>query len=151
MQFFLLEAGDLEVGVEPTADGGAHATDGGKLYESLIEDFRAIPKITNDSGYDNYAVINVSPSVVPNPYVPTFRIFVYNVTGGDESMGWMTKKRNHGHRRGKDGNKESECKKPEYSDTWKCRLKEPWYSDGDAPSRKNKKWTPIGYAQVRGK
>jgi endopolyphosphatase len=121
-----------------------------------VEDFGAIPNITNESGYDNYTIINVTPSVIPNPYVPSFRIFAYNNTGVEVTKKEKKKKkkkkkgsnRKHGHRHGH-GDKESECKKSVYKDTWRCRLKEGWHSSSDAPSRRNVQWSPLGYAQVR--
>lgn len=52
------------------------------LYGTLLRNFthmRKIPESKLDHG--NYAVVNVAPSVVPNPYLPSFRIFAYNISG----------------------------------------------------------------------
>jgi endopolyphosphatase len=69
---------------------------------------------------DDYAVVNVAPSVVPNPYLPSFRIYSYNTTGGTERPSEQEKRR-HGHRRGSDGNNAT-CKSDKYADTWRCHL-----------------------------
>lgn len=142
---------DNETGIEPNP--GVYID----LYATLLTEFAALPKRSEDVELDNYAVINVSPPLVPNPYKPTFRIFSYNVSAPDLSVDRVAskkmkmtvgKKRKHGHRRGKHGNKESQCKLEPYRTSWKCHLNESWYSDPDSPSRTNKQWTPLGYAQV---
>lgn len=97
---------------------------------------------------DGLAVINVAPSVVPNPFVPGFRIFSYNVSS--EALMKQRGKRDHGHRRGRRGDKDRHCKEEPYSRSWKCHLDQPWHSDTDAPSRSNQAFTPLGYAQVGG-
>ncbi|KAI5825266.1 hypothetical protein K523DRAFT_375771 [Schizophyllum commune Tattone D] len=51
------------------------------LWETLVNDFGEMTKDKLD--LDEYAVVNVGPSVVPNPYVPTFRVYAYNVTGAE--------------------------------------------------------------------
>jgi len=94
---------------------------------------------------DDYAVVNVGPSVVPNPYLPSFRIYSYNTTGGKGASG--QEKRRHGHRRGSDGNNAT-CQSDKYADTWRCHLNREWHSDAKSPSRSNRQWTPLGYAQV---
>ncbi|KAJ6599058.1 endopolyphosphatase [Mycena vulgaris] len=133
--FFLLEAGDLAL-IEPAKS--AHQED---LFETLIADFAAIPK-AKDINLDNYAVINVSPSVVPT-YLPSFRVYSYNVTGAPTNrLG-----RKHGHHRGDRKDKAAQCKLDAYRETWRCQLNESWHSDADAPSRRNQLWTPLGYAQ----
>ncbi|KAJ7498910.1 hypothetical protein FB451DRAFT_1014537, partial [Mycena latifolia] len=135
-QFFFLEANDLELIEPPTVKNN----DG--LFETLLADFAAMPKAKNVN-LDNYAVINVSPSVVPNPYLPSFRVFSYNVTGAPTNrLG-----RKHGHHRGDGKDKATQCKLDAYRETWKCQLNESWHSDPDAPSRSNQLWTPLGYAQ----
>jgi len=149
---------DLEPG--PGLNRLQATSDHKELYDILLDDFRAIPGISNTSQYDKYAIVNVSPSVVPNPYLPTFRIFSYNITGADGSRasnggddrpkGKKGTKRKHGHHRdGNRGDKESECRKAPYQDSWKCRLNQPWHSDPEAASRTNTLWSPLGYAQVR--
>ncbi|TFY59676.1 hypothetical protein EVJ58_g5625 [Rhodofomes roseus] len=51
------------------------------LYNTLLKTFDDLPKPKHNGSYDDYGVVNVSPSVVPNPYLPSFRIFTYNTTG----------------------------------------------------------------------
>jgi len=58
-----------------------------------------------------------------------------------------TGKRKHGHHRGNHGSKDAQCRKKEHQNTWKCFLNETWHSDPGSPSRSNKQWTPLGYAQ----
>ncbi len=151
-QFFLLEAGDLEFPSKSdlTPDKvTSEAHDG--LYDSLINDFGDLPQ-KGKTDHDNYGVVNISPSVVPNPYLPSFRIYTYNITHVGDMANMKKKKkssnRKHGHRRG-DGDKAEMCKKKRYKNSWRCKLDEPWYSDPDAPSRVNTLWSPLGYAQVR--
>jgi len=113
------------------------------LFETLIQEFSTLPKSAKDTKYEDYAVVNVGPSVVPNPYIPTFRIFSYNITGVNVESWNKEMKRNHGHNRGHEGNK-TQCKS---EDTWRCHLDHPWHSDPGAPCRSNKRLTPLGYAQ----
>jgi len=147
--FFLLEAEDLQFpsqsDLTPADSVVSEANNG--LYDSLVNDFGDLPK-KGKTDYSNYGVVNVAPSVVPNPYLPSFRIYTYNITQARSETNLKKKKskRKHGHRRG-DGNKEELCKKKKYKNSWRCRLDEPWYSDPDAPSRVNTLWSPLGYAQ----
>ncbi|TRM67571.1 Metallo-dependent phosphatase-like protein [Schizophyllum amplum] len=53
------------------------------LWETLVDDFGELPGEKKVTDLDEYAVVNVGPSVVPNPYVPTFRVYAYNVTGAE--------------------------------------------------------------------
>ena len=151
-QFFLLEAGDLNFPSKAdltSADkvmSEAHAN--ARLYDSLISDFGDLPK-KGKTDHDNYGVVNISPSVIPNPYLPSFRIYTYNITHAGENSYMKKKKRKHGHRRGK-GNKAELCKKKAYKNSWRCKLDKPWHSDPEAPSRINTLWSPLGYAQVCG-
>ena len=149
LQFFFLESGDL--GIYPEAysrgrkdEAPTPANEGG-LYKTLIEEFSALPKSPEMT---DYAVVNVAPSVVPNPYVPAFRIFSYNITDTRGDYRTKNSKRKHGHPRGDKGNKTVHCDSEEYQDTWRCHLDRPWFSDPDSPSRKNQQWSPLGYAQV---
>lgn len=150
LQFFFLESGDLNIYPEADSKGGEGeaptlANEGG-LYQTLIKEFSALPKLPKMT---DYAVVNVAPSVVPNPYLPAFRIFSYNITDARRDYRPTTKlKRKHGHRRGDKGNKTVHCKTKEYQDTWRCHLDRPWFSDPDSPSRSNQQWSPLGYAQV---
>ena len=128
------------------------------LADTLMQDFSELPKKAK-TDLDEYAVINVGPSVVPNPYLPSFRVFAYNITeaGSVNAMKEKDKKkkkkkkkdskRNHGHRH---SGKESEvdCSKKENKAKWACRPKKPQHAREDSPSRTNMLWTPLGYAQV---
>ncbi|KAL1702321.1 Metallo-dependent phosphatase-like protein [Schizophyllum commune] len=145
--FFFIEEGDLdpilEDGVrEMNAEG--EVTKGDDLWETLVDDFGEMTKDKLD--LDEYAVVNVGPSVVPNPYVPTFRVYAYNVTGAEDAV-FRTSKRKHGHRRGAHGKRKQLCKEEKYQKLWTCHLQQPWHSDPSAPSRRNTLWTPLGYAQ----
>jgi endopolyphosphatase len=152
-----MEADDLELYTDTTLSGNKG------LYEGIIDNFESLPKTKKKFNLDNYGVITVSPSVVPNPYLPTFRIFTYNITGANSAMAHATmppsdkrvrmlKDRVPKHPRGggkKAGDKKKLCKEKEHKDSWKCKLHEPWHSDDEAPSRRNTLWSPLGYAQVR--
>lgn len=123
------------------------------LAEILMKDFSELPS-AKKVDLDEYAVINVSPSVVPNPYLPSFRVFSYNITGApatrqDEVVAEKIKesKRKHGHRH-PNKDKNIDCSKKEYRDTWACRPEKPYHASEDSPSRRNQLWTPLGYAQV---
>lgn len=53
-----------------------------ELYKSLLKDFNHISKKSSKKlDYDALTVVNVGPSVVPNPYLPSFRIYAYNLSG----------------------------------------------------------------------
>ncbi|TFK75900.1 endopolyphosphatase [Pluteus cervinus] len=145
--FFFLEAIDLDIFPEEEDETNSEAKE--ELYQTLLGEFSALPRANKNHTLDEYAVVNVSPPVVPNPYLPTFRIFSYNVTGFDGASGVTVqgKKRQHGHRRGNSGDKEVHCKTERYQDSWKCHLNETWHSDPKSPSRTNTLWSPLGYAQ----
>ncbi|KAI0750846.1 Metallo-dependent phosphatase-like protein [Daedaleopsis nitida] len=117
-----------------------------ELYRLLLEEFGDLPKAQN-LDLDNYGVVNVSPSVVPQ-YLPSFRIFVYNHTGvqyepGD--LGGVDEQ--PGRSRSMKDTVGALCADPEYENTWRCQLTKPWHSSPRAPSRTNTLWTPLGYAQ----
>lgn len=164
--FFFLESIDLDIIPDEYRESLAvqkkeiHATGNDlALYDTLLAEFSALPtpKRTN---LDEYAVVNVAPSVVPN-YRPSFRIYSYNVTetgahdepattldgGRKKPAPKKPPKRHHGRRRGDKGAKDKHCKEEEYNKSWKCHLDEPWNSDEESPSRRNQFWTPLGYAQ----
>ncbi|TFK43522.1 endopolyphosphatase [Crucibulum laeve] len=150
--FFFIEASDLQI---VTGDEEKPASHTG-LFETLLQDFEALPG-SKKADLDEYGVINVAPAVVPNPYLPSFRIFSYNVSATDGRVTADAKKkkdkkkkpkRKHGHRRGKRGDKSTHCKLDEYRNSWLCHLSnEAWNSDANAPSRANQRWTPLGFAQ----
>ena len=118
-----------------------------ELYRLLVEEFSDLPKVEN-LDHDNYAVVNVAPSVVPT-YLPSFRIFVYNHTGEAYDPGHLGVDAQPGRSRSMKDVAGALCDDPEYADTWRCHLTEPWHSDPRSPSRTNALWTPLGYAQVR--
>jgi len=150
--FYFIEADDLELWSDLKSAGNKG------LFEGIMDNFSNIPK-TRKTNLDNYAVINVSPSVVPNPYLPSFRIFAYNITDGagfaaqhdnspsDERVRAFKDRVPKHPRGGKAGNKNKLCKEKEHKNSWKCRLREPWHTDEEAPCRKNTLWSPLGYAQ----
>ncbi|EPQ59245.1 hypothetical protein GLOTRDRAFT_98318 [Gloeophyllum trabeum ATCC 11539] len=148
--FTLIEARDLEIPAEDV-QGSANRSSPisvlkkkNRLYKELIEDFSDLPK-SKKIDYDEYAVVNISPSVVPNPYLPSFRIFTYNITGGPKK--YLDSQRK-GHYRGPTMDRKKACRKGSaYQDTWWCQPHKPWHSDADAPSRTNALWAPLGYAQ----
>ncbi|KDR83732.1 hypothetical protein GALMADRAFT_219563 [Galerina marginata CBS 339.88] len=151
--FFFMEAADLGIfpDKEDLQDGAVSTLGDGGLFETLVGNWGALPKSPKLA---DYAVVNVGPSVVPNPYLPTFRIFSYNVSAaGDLALKKPKKqpkkpsKRKPGHPRGDGGNKTVHCKSEKYRDTWRCHLDQPWHSDSSSPSRSNQRWTPLGYAQ----
>ncbi|KAG6919426.1 hypothetical protein DXG01_006309 [Tephrocybe rancida] len=145
--FSFLEAIDLEF-TKDEAELRAQSDLRGSttLYTTLLQEFAALPTDPKKMDYAEYAVVNTAPPIVPNPYLPSFRIFSYNVTGA-ESRPKASKDRKHGHRRGDRGDKAVYCKVKKNRETWKCFLNETWYSDPESPSRTNKLWTPLGYAQ----
>lgn len=144
VEFSFLEAIDLQFVPE---DDKKPVEMRKELYETLLQEYSALPTKLKDLDFADYAVVNVAPSVVPNPYLPGFRVFAYNISAGANGE-MKTKKRKHGHRRGDHGDKESYCRREIYRDTWKCHLNESWHSDAESPSRSNKQWSPLGYAQV---
>jgi endopolyphosphatase len=130
-----------------------------KLHKTLRKDFKDIPK-KSKIDLDEWAVVNVSPSVVANPYLPALRVFSYNVTShnagtekpgdptdmGDQQKKTEGSKRKHSHRH---GGKPKDCKKKKNRDRWECRSPQgKWHSDEHAPSRTNTLWSPLGYSQV---
>ncbi|KZT24494.1 Endopolyphosphatase [Neolentinus lepideus HHB14362 ss-1] len=151
--FTLIEARDLNIPLE-NAQGSANGTDAvgpykkkkrDQLYQELLQDFSDLPK-EKKIDHDEYAVVNISPSVVPNPYLPSFRIFAYNITGAPKKYSKTSRRKGHGH--GPTLDKKHACKEGSaYQETWWCQLDKPWHSDADAPSRMNTLWTPLGYAQ----
>ncbi|KIJ20029.1 hypothetical protein PAXINDRAFT_153001 [Paxillus involutus ATCC 200175] len=149
--FFFLEADDLFHGLEVENESLASSN---TLFETLITDFSALPDSQADIDYDHYAVVNVNPSVVPNPYLPSFRVFAYNITGltdvlvsgvghdpYQEEMRTLQRRNRAPHNHGSDA---GECEKTK---SWRCKLERPWHSNTESPSRKNTLWSPLGYAQ----
>jgi len=126
------------------------------LDKVLLKDFSELPE---DVDYGDYAVINVSPSVVP-AYFPSFRVFTYNAS--TEAVKGALERRErrdrgetfgrpppHGHRKpDRSKPREKQCKKAQYKNSWRCHFsKDSWHSDPEAPSRKNGLMSPLGFAQ----
>ncbi|KAJ3880320.1 Metallo-dependent phosphatase-like protein [Lentinula edodes] len=150
--FFLIEAKDIEV-----TNDVHHGLKHDNLCDSLLDDFAQLPK-SGRTDLDDYAVINVSPPVVPNPYLPTFRVFTYNITDVEDAladssptrqMNSLDSSRSEPLHRRKHRDNSSQCKEGLYRNSWKCQLQfEPPISMyADAPSRTSRLWTPLGYAQ----
>lgn len=136
-----------------------------ELHNTLRKDFKYLRKLRKVH-FDDFAVINVSPSVIPE-YLPSFRIFQYNTTGYEGPFSLPThayratvtdaddggeheerrkrgSKRKHGHRHPK----KPDCSQKENQDRWACR---PWgarHASAESPSRSNRLWSLLGYAQV---
>ncbi|KAI0759898.1 Metallo-dependent phosphatase-like protein [Irpex lacteus] len=180
-----------------------------ELYKSLLKDFNHISKKSSKKlDYDALTVVNVGPSVVPNPYLPSFRIYAYNLSGegyapssvgiegGDagysindeddddenledleldsdedeEEADWIRdgftsydegenglveeeatqvhggQEVEVGHHLGDYVNRESWCPTGKQQ-SWACLLTERWHSSPRSPSRTNRLFTPLGYAQ----
>jgi hypothetical protein len=147
LQFSLVQADDLEIWSSSRKSVGTMKKS--DIFQDLMQSFAKVPKKEEKTDVGDYAIINVSPSVIPNPFLPSFRIFTYNVTrGGQDAQrerdreqrpltGVMASKSRH-----------QACRKGEWRQTWACQLDEAWQSDPRAPSRTNTLWTPLGYAQV---
>ena len=161
-QFFLLNSADI---TRPSLSEDSHNTDDDsagfkrkhkELYDTLLKDFSGLPKASQNINHDNYGVVNVAPAVVPNPYLPSFRIFVYNITGTEytpEDLDSSARLRSDDTESNRGGNHvsglaASRCASPPDENTWRCRLNRPWHSNESAPSRTNRMWSPLGYAQV---
>ncbi|KAF9055285.1 hypothetical protein BDZ89DRAFT_13863 [Hymenopellis radicata] len=153
--FFFVEAVDLLLDVDQGKKIRMGTSDEEDLCDALLNDFGALPK-AGKTDLDQYGVINVSPPVVPNPYLPTFRVYSYNISAlrgsgvqtVDRNQETQNKRgRKPSHHRGDHGNKATYCKEEEYRHSWKCILNNTWHSDPDAPSRRNQLWSPLGYAQ----
>lgn len=150
--------------LDPTLFSSSHAD----LADVLLEEFSELPKKAKKMDLDDYAVVNVAPSIVPNPYLPSFRVYAYNVTGSRflaSSRSFLDEQRNaysqgeysEEQRKKKKGRKKKhdkdkpdvDCSRKENRSRWACRPKKPQHADPESPSRSNRLWTPLGYAQVR--
>ncbi|KAJ4478099.1 endopolyphosphatase [Lentinula aciculospora] len=150
--FFFIEAKNLEIGNNFTG-----ASEHNDLFDSLLDDFAQIPK-SKQTDFHEYAVINVSPPVVPNPYLPTFRIFTYNITGVEDALAdgssirqmntidTQTEELPSQYRR-RPRDKSSQCEGGVHSNSWKCQLLFDPPENADGPSHTSRSWTPLGYAQ----
>ncbi|KAF8529018.1 hypothetical protein BU17DRAFT_73241 [Hysterangium stoloniferum] len=143
--FFFLPAADLE---EKPAKGTLKEKKG-RIHKSLKKHFKLVPD-EDDMNETEWAVVNVSPSVVANPYLPGVRVFGYNTTGGENSTSVGTvmeiAKKNKDDKKKK--KKAKKCKKKKNRDKWECRgIGKEWHTDAEAPARTNTLWSPLGYAQ----
>jgi endopolyphosphatase len=115
---------------------------------------RAFSKVKEPSQLDMnlYSVVHASPSVVPNPYLPSLRIWGYNISEMNDA-GLKTDPSVEQVRKGKAKHSrpnKKRCKRREDKHKWWCQLPErPWHSDENAPSRRNGPLSPLGYSQVR--
>ncbi|KAG1735436.1 Metallo-dependent phosphatase-like protein [Suillus lakei] len=148
--FSFLDADEIDMSTETSS--------GSTLFETLISDFSEIPEPLEDTHYDNYAVVNINAAIVPNPYIPSFRIFTYNTTGlssfasdvgSDPYLQTIkaTQRRralNHGQVR---AIKKPKCERKKHRSTWRCQFDKPRHSDSESPSRRNSLWSPLGFAQ----
>ncbi|KAI0832451.1 Metallo-dependent phosphatase-like protein [Trametes gibbosa] len=124
-----------------------------ELYKLLLQEFADLPG-ARGLNHDNYAVVNVAPSVIPT-YLPSFRIYAYNSTGEPYragQLGNVVEAAPREAQRGRSGSLPSfagaQCAEGgAYENTWRCTLAQPWHSDARSPSRTNRLWTPLGYAQ----
>lgn len=152
--FFFLDARTLASNESAkAADDDAHTNGKHKdLYVTLLKDFDHLYKREKSLDYDGIAVVNVAPSVVPNPYLPSFRIFSYNITGSRYSAGLGDNGPESGvgdrHSLGDFVDREALCEGPDgLNVSWRCTLNSPWHSSPYSPSRMNRLYTPLGYAQ----
>ncbi|EMD40704.1 hypothetical protein CERSUDRAFT_111287 [Gelatoporia subvermispora B] len=158
--FFFLEANDLSNEPRRTNDTDSDKVGTLKkrkaLYNGLLQDFSELPKSSQNTNHGDYGVVNVSPSVVPNPYLPSFRIFTYNTTGtpyhpghfGDEDREQLVTGGGDSlltAQRLRDG-EAAGCDERGNNSTQACRSRN-WHSSPQSPSRSNRLWTLLGYAQ----
>lgn len=128
------------------------------IFETLIADFSEIPEPLEDTHYDNYAVVNVNAAIVPNPYIPSFRVFTYNTTGLSgfakdigsdpylQTIKATQRRRALNHEQVR-AFTEPKCEREEYRNSWRCQFDKPRHSDSESPSRRNSLWSPTGFAQ----
>jgi endopolyphosphatase len=148
--FSFLDADDIDMSMKTSLKG--------TLFKTLIADFSEIPEPLEDTHYDNYAVVNVNAAIVPNPYIPSFRIFTYNTTGlsgfvediGSDPYLQTTKatqrRRALNHEQVR-AFKKPKCERKKSRNTWRCQFNKPWHTDSESPSRRNSLWSPLGFAQ----
>lgn len=160
VQFFFLEADDLANEPRQVSLGSEDEVDATKkrkeLYNGLLRDFAELPKSSQNTSHGDYGVVNVAPSVVPNPYLPSFRIFTYNTTGSPYNPGHLGEEEQLVPR---DGNRKLSTQRLDDVESPRCDLRgnmtieacrpsRNWHSSPQSPSRTNRLWTLLGYAQV---
>lgn len=150
--FYFMKADDVHVDGDANLGTLNLADHTASLFDMLVADFSRLPGPQDGLDYGDYAVVNVNPSVVPNPYVPTFRAYAYNVTGLQEVGGGERYDR-FGFRGSPDhqGMSESGAMKgeggPERDELEGCGVDFDCRVHFGSPSRRNLLWTPLGYAQ----
>ncbi|KAI6113670.1 hypothetical protein EV401DRAFT_2090727 [Pisolithus croceorrhizus] len=150
--FYFMKADDVHVDGDANLGTLNLAEHAASLFDMLVADFSRLPGPQDGIDYGDYAVVNVNPSVVPNPYVPTFRAYAYNVTGLQEVGGGERHDR-FGFRGSPDhqGMSESGTMKgrggPERDKLEGCGVDFDCGVHFGSPSRRNLLWTPLGYAQ----
>lgn len=152
--FYFMKADDVHVDGDAKLKTFNLTEHTASLFDTLVADFSRLPAPQDGMDYGNYAVVNVNPSVVPNPYVPTFRAYAYNVTGlptsGVREVGGSERCDRVGFRGSPDyqGKSESGAMKWEGRDELKgCGVDFDGRVPFGSPSRRNLLWTPLGYAQ----
>lgn len=153
--FSFLDADDIDMSAETLPTGTLSSS---TLFDTLIADFSEIPEPLEDVHYDKYAVVNVNAAIVPNPYIPSFRIFTYNTTGlsgfakdiGSDPYLQMIKATQRQRALNHEPVhvlKKPKCERKKFRKTWRCQFDKPWHSDSQSPSRRNSLWSPLGFAQ----
>jgi len=157
--FFFLEADDLANEPRQVSLGSEDEVDATKkrkeLYNGLLRDFAELPKSSQNTSHGDYGVVNVAPSVVPNPYLPSFRIFTYNTTGSPYNPGHLGEEEQLVPRDGNsklstqhlDDVESPRCDSRGNMTIEACRPSRNWHSSPQSPSRTNRLWTLLGYAQ----
>ncbi|KAG1877519.1 Metallo-dependent phosphatase-like protein [Suillus subluteus] len=148
--FSFLKADEIDMSIKTSSSS--------TLFRTLITYFSEIPEPLEDTQYDNYAVVNVNSAIVPNPYIPSFRIFTYNTTGLSgfvkdissdpylETMKATQRKRALNYEQVR-AFKKPKCERKKSRNTWRCHFDKPWHSNSESPSRRNSLWSPLGFAQ----
>ncbi|KAI6003997.1 hypothetical protein EDD15DRAFT_2385097 [Pisolithus albus] len=155
--FYFMKADDVHVDGDTKLKTLKLTEHAASLFDALVADFSRLPGPQDGMDYGNYAVVNVNPSVVPNPYVPTFRAYVYNVTGlptgGGREVGGSERYDRVGFRGSPDhqGKPEGGAMKweggPGRDELKACGVDFDGRVPFGSPSRWNLLWTPLGYAQ----
>ncbi|KAG6332302.1 hypothetical protein ID866_6786 [Astraeus odoratus] len=155
--FYFLQADDLSADGEGTSGPAKGASS--SLFDTLVADFSQLPDGKKEIDYGEYAVVNVNPSVVPNPYVPGFRVYAYNTTGLDDVFvreadtdeyrrgGNVLPRKESPRRHGNAGGTAAKCESPDRGGPGGCSVGAGWQPDVGGPSVRNSLWTPLGYAQ----
>lgn len=155
--FYFMKADDVHVDGDTKLKTLKLTEHAASLFDALVADFSRLPGPQDGMDYGNYAVVNVNPSVVPNPYVPTFRAYVYNVTGLPTGRGREVGESERYDRVGFRGSPDHQGKSESGAMKWEggpgrdelkaCGVDFDGRVPFGSPSRWNLLWTPLGYAQ----